>query len=362
MKKLFTAIAIVCAMVMLTSVAACDNGGGNNSTPAGKTTYTVTFDTNGGSSVAAQTVEAGAYATRPSAPTKAGFAFTDWTKDAAGETSFDFATEAINGNTTVYAQWIDEASAATANFNLNYEGAGVYETKKFESGKRFKGPATNPERAGYYFAGWYTDTTYAEQFSDLKKYTGNQEFYAKWLKEFALEAEHTQLTDLPATDSTAVNGNKKGNGRSGEANGLMMIQKSDAASNGAFISGLYYTGAYLEFKITSSAAVDGVRLVARLACEFKDYALTSADLKFEVNETTVKYNTTINLKDGAPFADFVISTTVSLNEGENVIRVTVTNREKQFGDGTVNAAAPMVDCLKLYSTSEITMTKFNTEA
>ena len=67
-------------------------------------TYTVTFNTDGGSAVASQTVTSGAKATKPADPAKEGFAFDGWYKDAAFTTAFDFNT-AITSDVTVYAKW-----------------------------------------------------------------------------------------------------------------------------------------------------------------------------------------------------------------------------------------------------------------
>ena len=69
------------------------------------TKYTVTFDTDGGSEVAAQEVESGKKATRPADdPTKDEATFGGWYADAGKETEFDFDT-AITENTTIYAKW-----------------------------------------------------------------------------------------------------------------------------------------------------------------------------------------------------------------------------------------------------------------
>ena len=67
-------------------------------------TYTVTFNTDGGSAVASQIVTSGAKATKPADPAKEGFAFDGWYKDAAFTTAFDFNT-AITSDVTVYAKW-----------------------------------------------------------------------------------------------------------------------------------------------------------------------------------------------------------------------------------------------------------------
>lgn len=67
-------------------------------------TYTVTFDSNEGSAVAAQTVTAGSTATQPANPTRTGYTFVEWCSDELLTTAFDFTT-AINANITLYAKW-----------------------------------------------------------------------------------------------------------------------------------------------------------------------------------------------------------------------------------------------------------------
>ena len=248
-------------------------------------------------------------------------------------------------------------SGTGANSAVFYLADGdVYTTIHFENESRLSKPA-DPAQDGKYFSGWFTKD--GEAFSDMKKYSGNQEFYAQWKTVYVFEAEKTQLTGLDLDrDDANTDGNKIGYGRSGEAPGKGMIADRSDASGGKYVRGIYYEEANLEFIIKSSADVDGVVLVARLAGEFKDYALTKNDLAFEVNGEEVAYSTTINLTQDGPFADFTISTEVHLNAGENLIRIVVLNGEKQFPDGTVYAAAPIVDCIKLYSTSELTMTEY----
>ena len=67
---------------------------------------TVSFQTNGGSAVAAQKLDYNGVPTRPESPTKEGYTFTDWYGDAAFETAFDF-TAGITADTTVYAKWTE---------------------------------------------------------------------------------------------------------------------------------------------------------------------------------------------------------------------------------------------------------------
>ena len=74
------------------------------------TTYTVTFDSQGGSAVAAQSVSRGAKATKPADPTKDGYKFLNWYEEQDAITPFDFQTE-ITSNWTLYAGWQKNGTA-----------------------------------------------------------------------------------------------------------------------------------------------------------------------------------------------------------------------------------------------------------
>lgn len=65
------------------------------------TKYTVTFNTDGGSAVASQTVESGNTATKPADPTKDGYTFIGWYYN---DTVFSFGTK-ITSNVTIVAKW-----------------------------------------------------------------------------------------------------------------------------------------------------------------------------------------------------------------------------------------------------------------
>ena len=75
--------------------------------------YTVTFNTNGGSTVTSQSVRYGATATKPADPTKTAtasteYTFADWYSDSGLTTSFSFGT-AIKEDITLYAKWTETA-------------------------------------------------------------------------------------------------------------------------------------------------------------------------------------------------------------------------------------------------------------
>ena len=68
-------------------------------------TYTVTFETSGGSAVGPVTVDAGSTVTKPADPTKSGYTFGGWYKDSTLQTPLDFANDTVTADTTLYAKW-----------------------------------------------------------------------------------------------------------------------------------------------------------------------------------------------------------------------------------------------------------------
>ena len=73
---------------------------------------TVTFDTDGGSTVPSQTIDINQKATRPADPTKDGNFFIDWYIDDT--TVFDFST-AVRANTTLHARWVADSNVVVMN-------------------------------------------------------------------------------------------------------------------------------------------------------------------------------------------------------------------------------------------------------
>ena len=68
-------------------------------------TFTVHFDSQGGSSVPDITVESGVKFAKPAAPTKEGAGFEGWCTDATGNTPFTGWESGVTANTTLYAKW-----------------------------------------------------------------------------------------------------------------------------------------------------------------------------------------------------------------------------------------------------------------
>ena len=66
--------------------------------------YTVTYESNGGSTVPSQTVKYNETANKPADPTKSGYTFAGWYTEEKLTNKYDFATP-VTGNIALYAKW-----------------------------------------------------------------------------------------------------------------------------------------------------------------------------------------------------------------------------------------------------------------
>ena len=87
-----------------------------------KTKLVVTFESNGGSSVSSQQVSEGGFVIEPTEPTKSGYKFGGWYSESSLTNKWDFKTNTVNKEITLYAKWdtytvedlIEEASKYTS--------------------------------------------------------------------------------------------------------------------------------------------------------------------------------------------------------------------------------------------------------
>ncbi|MDO7907567.1 InlB B-repeat-containing protein [Paenibacillus sp. JX-17] len=98
--------------------------------------HTVTFDSQGGSAVSSLTqVDSGVTISAPPAPTKAGYTFAGWYKEAAGTNAWNFTADKVTSDVTLYAKWTSNGSNNSDNSN-NSNSAGTPSTPG----------TTNPEK------------------------------------------------------------------------------------------------------------------------------------------------------------------------------------------------------------------------
>ena len=85
------------------------NEDNNSNTQVGQdSTFSVTFNSNGGSQINNQVINSGEKITEPSEPTKdGGYIFDGWYKESNFENLWDFETDTVNENINLYAKWAD---------------------------------------------------------------------------------------------------------------------------------------------------------------------------------------------------------------------------------------------------------------
>ncbi|HHX80828.1 MAG TPA: InlB B-repeat-containing protein [Acholeplasmataceae bacterium] len=141
-----------------------------------ETTYKVSFDSNGGSSVAAVDVVKDGLVKKPTAPTKDGFEFKGWFKDEEFETAWDFEKDKVTGELTLYAKW------EPVKFKVTFDSKGGSSVAAVDVEKDgLVAEPTAPTRDGYEFKGWFKDAEYKTAWDfENDKVTGNLTLYAKW--------------------------------------------------------------------------------------------------------------------------------------------------------------------------------------
>ena len=169
-------------------------------------TYTITFDTAGGSEIAPITQDYGTVITAPEAPTREGYTFIGWDKE--------IPTTMPAENMTVTAQW--EINQYTITFDSN--GGSEIAPITQDYGTAIAAPA-DPTREGYTFIGWDREIpktmpaeniTLKARWKDIEKPTGEiiigtnkwQEFLNKLT--FGLFFKDTQTVTINAADNSGT--------------------------------------------------------------------------------------------------------------------------------------------------------------
>ena len=136
----------------------------NSGTGGEATSYTLTFDTNGGSAIAPITQDYGTAITAPADPTKTGYTFAGWTPAIPATMPAE--------NMTIKAKWT--VNQYTLTFGTN--GGSTIAPITQDYGTAITAPA-DPTKTGYTFAGWtpaIPTTMPAENMTIKAKWTANQ--------------------------------------------------------------------------------------------------------------------------------------------------------------------------------------------
>ena len=158
--------------------------------------YSVNFDSNGGSAVASQSVKYGSKASRPTDPTRAGHTFQGWYTAKSGGTKVSPSTTMGAANTTLYAHW--SVNAYTLAFDGN-GGKASESSRKVQYGNQY-GTLPTATRTGYAFQGWYTARSGGSQVSSSTTMeAANTTVYAHWtVNTYTVSFDSNGGSDVPA--------------------------------------------------------------------------------------------------------------------------------------------------------------------
>ncbi len=285
-------------------------------------------------------------------PARDGYAFVAWYANPDFIYAYDFSKGVLE-DTEVFALWKkDGAEYVDVTFDRAYYGD-LYQKYSYpvEKGAAVAQPA-DPVRVGYVFDKWVDETGAAYDFA--APVTEEMTLTATWQKTvsgrqtYVFEAEDTSLK------------NKVGPAFSGTCSEEGMIVTSPAdrgCSNDRFVSFLYRNENSLEFYIACDEELTDVTFYARLSAELRDFTYDPSNYAFELNDVALDYAPIelVNVPvpedaaaflDCLPFQDFVIGVNVTLKQGANLIRLVTKNSVPMDGT-TLEAAAPIVDCIKL---------------
>lgn len=150
------------------------------------TKYTLTFETNGGSSISAITGNDGDVVDLSSkTPTKSGYTFIGWYSDKA--LTHNVTSITLDSNKIVYAKWSKNSTGSigggVTKYTISFETNGGSEV---DSTSKVRNTTVDlskyiTHKEGYSFDGWHTDKELTNKVTSIKV-TANTTLYAKWVE------------------------------------------------------------------------------------------------------------------------------------------------------------------------------------
>jgi uncharacterized repeat protein (TIGR02543 family) len=142
--------------------------------------HLVSFDSRGGSGVAAIEIGNGRKLAEPATPIKTGYTFDGWYKEIACINRWNFSLDDVESTRTLYAKWTVQNYTITFN---NDGGSTPDPINKVVTFDQEYGTLPDSSRSGYTFMGWWTgnDGNGVQVLADhIVSTASNQTLYAKW--------------------------------------------------------------------------------------------------------------------------------------------------------------------------------------
>ncbi len=139
--------------------------------------FDVLFDSKGGSTVTKQIIASGGVVTEPSpAPARTGHTFAGWYKDATYQNQWNFATDRVTANITLYAKWTINTYTVT----FNPKGGDSVASQSIPYGGKVTEPSA-PTFLNYTFDGWFKEFSCINVWNfTTDTVTANITLHAKW--------------------------------------------------------------------------------------------------------------------------------------------------------------------------------------
>jgi len=144
--------------------------------------YTVNFDSQGGSSVEAQTIPSGGKVNQPASPAWGVSIFRGWYRDAGATLPWNFSVDTVTNALTLYAGW-------TIRYEVRFDSCGgsPVAVQRIAPGGKVALPMT-PEWVMAEFRGWYKEATLQTLWDfSVDTVSNSITLYAKWQDSIYLE-------------------------------------------------------------------------------------------------------------------------------------------------------------------------------
>ena len=197
-------------------------------------TYTVSFNSDGGTLIQSQTIEHGSFAQQPENPTLDKHNFIGWFADVDDTTPFDFNLTAVKSNLDLLAKWT-EKDVYTLSFDVN-GGKETISTQNIVSGEKSLKP-TNPTGANYVFIGWFDKST--DLLFDFEiSFTNSIHLIAKWEQSDDLKNIYADLDLLNIVNDSVLTDHLSlpSRGQNGTLFSWVVVDNPYMTSTGNFIN------------------------------------------------------------------------------------------------------------------------------
>ncbi len=171
----------------------------------------VTYVFNNGESNKVESVADDSLLPVPATPSRTGYTFVGWYRDSSFSQEWNFTTDRVTEDITLYAKW--QINQYSVKFNYNVSGVNpLLQTKNYNS--KLVAPA-GVENVGHTFIGWFKDITLLHEWDfENDRVTGNTILYAKWqVNTYTVTYDYNfDISGMnPTTESVDYNNKANGN-------------------------------------------------------------------------------------------------------------------------------------------------------